>query len=205
MFSKIDLNGSDLIIYLTVAEAGFSSRSLGMQIQKKVFGKLATKGVVKALIDDDSGLLLDMLHKLAAKEMDQKRAQKLIKDLIKVVIKVGLLYRNNQFNDAELAIGLKFKMKLRNLALTVISFHEVDFSYDKGFLVSSINDAAKMLHDLIDRHLTAKSHARVNNVITFFTTGDLLDKVFTSDGAYHDMLPTISEVFSRVVDQEWTV
>ena len=122
MFSKIDLNGSDLIIYLTVAEAGFNSRSLGMQIQKKVFGKLATKGVVKALIDDDSGLLLDMLHKLAAKEMDQKRAQKLIKDLIKVVIKVGLLYRNNQFNDAELAIGLKFK---NEVAQSSIDSHQL--------------------------------------------------------------------------------
>lgn len=194
-----------VITIYTVAEAGFSSRSLGMQIQKKVFGRLATKGIVKALIDDDSGLLLDMLHKLAVREMDQKRAQKLIKDLIKVVVKVGLLYRNHQFSDAELATGLKFKMKLRNLALTVISFHEVAFSYDKSFLVSSINDAAKLLHDLIDRHLTAKSHGRINNIITFFTMGDLLDKVFMSDGAYHDMLPTISEVFGRVVDQEWSV
>ena len=194
-----------VVYLLTVAEAGFNSRSLGMQIQKKLFGKLATKGIVKALIDDDTGVLLDMLHKLAAKEMDQKRAQKLVKDLIKVVIKVGLLYRNHQFSDAELALGLKFKMKLRNLALTVISFHEVAFSYDKGFLVSSINDAAKLLHDLVERHLTVKSHGRINNVIGFFTTGDLLDKVFSSDGAYHDMLPTISEVFSRVVDQEWTV
>ena len=188
-----------------MAEAGFSSRSLGMQVQKKIFGKLATKGVVKALIDDDTGQLLDMLHKMAAKEMDQKRAQKIIKDLIKVVIKVGLLYRNHQFNDAELATGLKFKMKLRNLALTVISFHEVAFSYDKAFLVSSINDASKLLHDLVDRHLTVKSHGRINNVITFFTTGDVLDKVFASDGAYHDMLPIISEVFGKVVDQEWTV
>jgi len=190
---------------LTVAEAGFNSRSLGMQIQKKVFGKLASKGVVKALIDDDSGVLLDLLHKLAAKEMDQKRAQKLVKDLIKIVIKVGLLYRNHQFNDAELAIGLKFKMKLRNIALTVISFHEVAFSYDKGFLVTAINDLAKLLHDLVDRHLTAKSHTRINNIVSFFTVGDVLDKVFLPDGVYHDMLPQVSEIFGRVVDQEWSV
>jgi len=176
-----------------------------MQIQKKVFGKIATKGVVKALIDDDSGILLDALHKLAAKEMDSKRAQKLVKDLIKIAVKVGLLYRNHQFNDAELAIGMKFKMKLRQIALTVISFHEVDFTYDKAFLVAAINELAKLLHDLVERHLTAKSHTRINNVVSFFTVGDVLDKVFNADGAYHDQLPQVSEVFARVVDQEWSV
>ena len=187
---------------LTVAD-GFSSKSIGLRIQKKVVGKFSTKAVAKTFIDDDFGRLLDILHSILRAEFDSKKADKIIKNLIKVTVKIGLLFKNNQFNQDELAIGAKLRTKLRHAALTVISFHEVDFTYDRTFLVKIVDECGDMLHRLVDRHLSDKSHTRINSVIEGFSNGELLDKVFLSDGQFHHHLETISQGFHKVVDAEW--
>lgn len=188
-----------------MAEGGkFSSKQIGLRIQKKVYGKFSNKTVAKQFIDDDFGVLLDTLHTiLRAEIMDNKKADKVIKNMIKVTVKLGLLYKNKQFNTEELALAGKFRSKLRKAALTVISFYEVDFTYDRAFLVQVVNDCGEMLHKLVDRHLSEKSHGRINMIITNFSNGSLLDKVFQSDGPYYHHLATISQGFHKVVDAEW--
>ncbi len=182
---------------------GFSSKNIGLRIQKKVIGKFSTKSMAKAFIDDDFGKLLDILHSILKQEFESKKADKIIKNLIKVTVKIGLLFKNNQFNQDELAIGAKLRTKLRQAALTVISFHEVDFTYDRTFLVKIVDECGDMLHRLVDRHLSDKSHTRINSVIEAFSNGALLDKVFLSDGQFHHHLETISQGFHKVVDAEW--
>lgn len=189
---------------LPVADGGFHSKSIGLRVQKKVLGKFANKTVAKAFIDDDLGNLLDILHSILKVELgDSKKADKVIKNIIKMTIKIGLLYKNDQFNQEEIAIGTKFRTKLRQAALTVISFYEVDFTYDRGFLIKVVNDCGDMLHKLVDRHLTAKSHQRITMVIGAFSNGDVLDKLFLSDGVHHHHLATITQGFHTVVDAEW--
>ena len=184
--------------------SGFSSKNLGLRIQKKVLGKLSNKTVAKQFIDDDFSHLLDLLHSILAQELgDSKRAGKVVKNLIKITIKIGILYKNKQFNDEELRVGIKLRTKLRQAALTVVSFHEVDFSYDRTFLVGIVKELGDILHKLAERHLTPKSHQRINMVIETFTNEDMLDKVFTSGGAYHTHLPVIAKTFDKVVDTEW--
>lgn len=182
---------------------GFSSKNVALRIQKKVIGKFSTKSVAKAFIDDDFGKLLDILHSILKQEYDSKKADKIIKNLIKVTVKIGLLFKNNQFNQDELTIGAKLRTKLRHAALTVISFHEVDFTYDRTFLVKCVDECGDMLHRLVDRHLSDKSHTRINSVIEAFSDGALLDKVFLADGQFHHHLETISQGFHKVVDAEW--
>jgi len=187
-----------------VADGGrFNSKQLGLRIQKKVVGKFANKTTAKAFIDDNLSTLLDTLHSILARETDSKKADKVIKNLIKITVKIGLLYKNNQFNQEEISIGMKFRTKLRHAALTVISFHEVDFTYDRTFMIKVVNECGEMLHKLVDRHLTTKSHQRINNVIQAFSNPEILDKVFLSDGPYHQYLEGISQGFHKVVDAEW--
>ena len=197
---------SHAALFTPVADGGgrFNSKQLGMRIQKKVYGKFANKTVAKQFIDDDFGVLLDTLHTILKDELgDAKKADKVIKNMIKITVKIGLLYKNKQFNAEELALGAKFRSKLRKAALTVISFYEVDFTYDRGFLVQVVNECGDMLHKLVDRHLSEKSHTRINMVISNFSNGSLLDKVFLSDGPHHRHLEGISQGFHKVVDAEW--
>ena len=184
--------------------SGFSSKGIGLRIQKKVLGKLSNKTVAKTFIDDNTSKLLDMLHEILLKELgDSKKSDKVIKNLIKVTVKIGILYKNNQFNDEEIALGIKLRKKLRNAAMTVVSFHQVDFSYDRVYLVTLVGECSDIVHKLVDRHLTPKSHQRIDSFMEQFGNGDLLDKVFLPDGEFHDKLAPISEAFDKVVEVEW--
>ena len=188
-----------------VAEGGsFNSRSLGLRIQKKLAGKLSNKSMAKQFIDDEMGVLLDTINIILRKETgDNKKADKIITNMIKITVKLGLLYKNSQFSSEEIELGMKFRTKLRQAALTVISFHEVDFTYDRGFLVKTVNDCGDILHKLVERHLTNKSHQRITSIITAFSSPELLDKVFLPEGAYHEHLESVAHGFHRVVDSEW--
>lgn len=58
-----------------------------------------------------------------------------MKNIIKIVTKISLLARNEQFTQEELAVASDFQGKFHKAAKTVISFYEVDFSYDQKFLI----------------------------------------------------------------------
>lgn len=82
-----------------------------------------------------AGELLDHVYDLAVLDLQNvKVAKKLLKDLIKMIVKLGLLYRHNQFNEAELAMGQKLSSKFKMIVLTMISYHDVAFSFDAQFL-----------------------------------------------------------------------
>ena len=188
-----------------MASSGFSSQNLGLRVQKKVLGKLSNKTLAKTFVDDELSKLLDTLHLILSKEFESSdvRSEKIVKNLIKIIVKLGILYKNNQFNDEELQLGIQLRKKLRNAALTIISFYEVDFSYDSVYLISLISEINELLHKIVERHLTQKSHARINSFTDVFQNKELLDKVFLADGAYHSHLATISKAFDKVVESEW--
>ena len=193
----------------TVADAKesgekFSFKQLGLRIQIKFIENFANKEIMKLFIDDNLATLLDTLHLILKKELgDVKKADKIIKNLIKIVVKTGVLYRNNQFNPEELALGVKIRAKFRHMALTVNSFSQVESSYDCAFLVTLWPDIGDMLHKLVHRHLTAKSHQRIDSVILALGKEETLDKLFLSKGKYYSHLEGIANVFDKVVDAVW--
>eukprot|EP00118_Oscarella_pearsei_P006265 m.28431 g.28431 ORF g.28431 m.28431 type:complete len:198 (+) comp30772_c1_seq2:345-938(+) len=181
----------------------YNSRGLGLRIQKKILGKMATKKMAKAFIDEDEGALLDAVQVLALREIDgERKAKKIVKNLIKIVIKMAVLYRNDQFNTEELRIGEKFKEKFRQTALTVVSFHDVDFTYDRAFLEKEVATCEELLHQLIKRHLTEKSHGRVAMVFEFFRRDGTLDNLFKPDGPHRDLLDIIAGRLNALLEQK---
>lgn len=185
-----------------MAESNFNAKSFTVQAQKKVLGKMASKKVAKAFIDDTTGDLLDQLYQLVKKDSGSKKeAEKIMKDLIKIVVKLTVLFRNNQFNQNEIALAEKFRRTFKQSAMTFISFCEVDFSFDKDFLCNSLEDCKKLLHQLIERHLTAKSHGRVDHVFGFFTEGDLLERVFEPKGPHRPILTGMVANLNKLMEE----
>ncbi|XP_059825616.1 tumor necrosis factor alpha-induced protein 8 isoform X2 [Hypanus sabinus] len=186
-----------------VAMEVFNSKSLAVQAQKKILGKMASKSIATALIDDTSSEVLDELYKVS-KEYTQskKEAEKIIKNLIKVVIKLVVLNRNNQFNEDEMLLMEKFKKKVHQLAMTVVSFHQVDFTFDRNVLSKLLNDCRDMLHQIIDRHLTAKSHGRVNHVFNHFADCEFLAALYNPFGPYKASLEKICKGVNKMLDDQ---
>ncbi|XP_012939282.1 tumor necrosis factor alpha-induced protein 8 [Aplysia californica] len=181
--------------------AGFDSRGLGLRAQKKLLGKMSSKKIAMTFIDETTGRLLDNAHKVLRQyKGNKKEADKLLKYIIKSVVKVGILYKNDQFNRDELSTVDQFKQKFHSLAMTVVSFHQVDFTYDKAFLRKNVEECRQLLQSIIERHLTDKSKSRVDLVFHTFYEPELLDAVFTSE-EYKPLMDSIVEDLTKLMDE----
>lgn len=192
------------VVSAVMATDFFSSKYLAVQAQKKILGKMASsKYIATSLIDDTSGEVLDELYQ-ATREFTQskKESEKVIKNLIKTVIKLAVLYRNNQFNQEEIALMEKFKRKVHQLAMTVVSFHQVEYTFDRNVLSKLLNDCRELLHQVIQRHLTAKSHGRINNVFDHFSNCEFLAALYNPFGPYKNHLQRLCEGVNKMLDDD---
>jgi hypothetical protein len=95
---------------------------------------MSSKKIAKHFIDDLTSEVLDKAYLIIKDFKNKEEGKKIMKYIIKIVIKVGILYRNDQFNAEELKVVETFKSKFHSLSMTVVSFIEVDFTYDKAVL-----------------------------------------------------------------------
>ncbi|XP_058983016.1 tumor necrosis factor alpha-induced protein 8-like protein isoform X3 [Musca domestica] len=175
-----------------MADGIFRSRDIGLRAQKKILSRMATKNIAKTFIDGSTASLLDNLYRLCKLHTNNKtKAEKIIKNIIKIVIKIGVLHRNNQFSDDELSQIQTFKKKFQNTQLSIISFYEVDYSFDLPYLQKSITESRESLKLVVNRHLTEKSLLRIDEVFDFFVDAHLLDTAFKPDSPYREVMGKI--------------
>ncbi|XP_041424208.1 tumor necrosis factor alpha-induced protein 8 isoform X2 [Xenopus laevis] len=187
-----------------VATDVFNSKNLAVQAQKKILGKMASsKYIATSLIDDTSGEVLDELYQVTREyTQSKKESEKVIKNLIKTVIKLAVLYRNNQFNEEEIGLMEKFKRKVHQLAMTVVSFYQVEYTFDRNVLSKLLNECRELLHQVIQRHLTAKSHGRVNHVFDHFSNCEFLATLYNPFGSYKQHLQRLCEGVNKMLDED---
>ncbi|XP_018092376.1 tumor necrosis factor alpha-induced protein 8 isoform X1 [Xenopus laevis] len=187
-----------------VATDIFNSKNLAVQAQKKILGKMASsKYIATSLIDDTSGEVLDELYQVTREYTQNKKdAEKITKNLIKTVIKLAVLYRNNQFNEEEIGLMEKFKRKVHQLAMTVVSFYQVEYTFDRNVLSKLLNECRELLHQVIQRHLTAKSHGRVNNVFDHFSNCEFLAALYNPFGPYKKHLQRLCNGVNKMLDED---
>lgn len=107
------------------------------------------------------------------------------------MIKIAVLNKNDQFDAEEMDLAHKFQTKFHNLQMTIISFYEVDFSFDLKFLQNILADLHQMLQRLVKRHLTDKSHNRIDEVFDFFNDSNFLETIFRQNSPYRELMGKI--------------
>ncbi|GAA6103589.1 tumor necrosis factor, alpha-induced protein 8-like protein 2 B [Tachysurus ichikawai] len=180
----------------------FSSRDLAMKAQKKLLSNMANKSVVQMFIDDTSSEILDELYRVS-KEYTGNRAeaQKVIKDLVKIVVKIAVLFKHNRFSEEELHLAQTFKKKLHQGAMTAISFHEVEFTFDKAVISEILNSCRDMMLKLVETHLTPKSHGRINHVFNHYSDPDLLTQLYNPNGSLKPHLSKICNGLNKLIEE----
>ncbi|XP_028326211.1 tumor necrosis factor, alpha-induced protein 8-like protein 2 B [Gouania willdenowi] len=181
----------------------FNTRDLAVQAQKKILSSMATKGSVQMFIDDTTSEILDELYRVSKEYTGSKsEAQKVIKDLIKITVKIGVLFRNNRFTTEELRLAQDFKKKLHTGAMTAISFYEVDFTFDKAVMEELLSGCRDLLLKLVNTHLTPKSHGRINHVFNHYSDAQLLTKLYDPEGPLRPHLTKICKGLNKLVEDE---
>ena len=184
-----------------MADSGFNSKNLGLTLQKKILTKLGNRHNITAFISDDIAALLDNVYHLCKDYTKSKKdAEKLMKNIIKMTIKIGLLYRNNRFTKEDLQLAENFRKKFRTTIMTFTSFYSVDFSYDRAYLAKHINDCCDMLTTLVQPHLKEKSAARIKFIFEFFSNDNFLDTLFEKDCPLRKQLDPIVASLDRLIE-----
>ncbi|KAI1886025.1 hypothetical protein AGOR_G00209790 [Albula goreensis] len=181
----------------------FSSKDMAMKAQKKILSHMASKSVVQMFIDDTTSEILDELYRVS-KEYTGNRteAQKVIKDLIKITVKIGVLFRHNRFNEEELKLAQDFKKKLHQGVMTAISFHEVEFTFESTVMTKILTDCRDILLKLVEKHLTPKSHGRINHVFNHYSDPELLTSLYNPEGPFRPNLTNICTGLNKLVEED---
>ncbi|XP_039291322.1 tumor necrosis factor alpha-induced protein 8-like protein isoform X2 [Nilaparvata lugens] len=185
-----------------MSETGFKARDFGLRAQKKILGRMANKNVAKMFIDDTTAGLLDSLYQMIKLFCGSKKeAENIVKNIIKIVIKIGILYRNGQFDNEEALWAVHFKKRFRSAAMAIISFHEVDFSYDRPYLLTAIKESQAALRCLVQNHLTDKSLSRIDLVYNFFLNPAFFDAIFKRHSDFSPLLARFVTDLNRSLDE----
>nr|CAG4647498.1 EOG090X0GLS [Megafenestra aurita]SVE92728.1 EOG090X0GLS [Megafenestra aurita] len=180
----------------------FRARDIALKAQKKILSRMSSKGVAKVFIDDKMGSLLDNVYRLCKTyTQNKKEAEKIVKNIIKIVTKISLLARNEQFTQEELAVASDFQGKFHKAAKTVISFYEVDFSYDQKFLIQLLTECRNLLKQIVQPHLTDKSLGRIDLVFGFFSNPIFLDMIFKKNSDYNEVMTKIITDMHSALEQ----
>uniref|UniRef100_A0A8C8SY29 TNF alpha induced protein 8 like 2 n=1 Tax=Pelusios castaneus TaxID=367368 RepID=A0A8C8SY29_9SAUR len=180
----------------------FSSRNLALQAEKKILSRMASKSVANMFLDNTSSEILDELYRVSKLyTKNRAEAQKIIKNLIKVALKISVLYRNDRFSTSDLCLAEDFKRKLHQGAMTALSFYEVDFTFEPGVLIQLLQDCRDILLQLVEKHLTAKSHGRIRHVFDHFANSELLSQLYSPGEPYRPHLQKICQGLNKLIEE----
>lgn len=84
--------------------------------------------------------------------------------------------------------------------MAIISFYEVDFSFDLPYLQKSLAESHASLHAIVQKHLTDKSLDRIREVFEFFSDGNFLDTCFRADSPYKEVMGKIVSDLNKAMD-----
>lgn len=84
--------------------------------------------------------------------------------------------------------------------MATVSFHELEFSFDKLYLTRSLERCRSAILALIRPHLTDKSQDRCDQVFDFITNPDFLDCVFRHDSEHRATLGLLVTDINKALD-----
>lgn len=187
---------------LTVmTDNAFNAKSIGLKAQKKILGSMASKNIAKVFIDETTASLLDNVYRLTKQQYGSKKnAEKLVKNIIKIVIKIAILHKNNCFTEEEAKISDKFYQKFLKLQMSIVSFFEVDYSFDLNYLQKLISEVHQLLKDIVRSHLTEKSLTRIDEIFESFNDPKFLEALFRPDSPHRDVMGKICEDLNKILE-----
>lgn len=112
-----------------------------------------------------------------------------------------LLLQSELETDSLSSPSSSHRKKVHTLAMTAVSFHQIEFTFDRRVMSAILNDCRELLHQAIKRHLTAKSHSRVNHVFNHFADCDFLAALYGPSEVYRAHLQRICNGVNKMLDE----
>lgn len=185
-----------------MSENAFRAKDIGLRAQKKILSRMASKNMAKVFIDETTSSLLDNVYKLTKQQFGSKKeAEKIVKNIIKIVIKLAILQKNDVFTEDETRMTNTFYQKFLKLQMSIISFFEVDFSFDLNYLQTLISEVHQLLRKIVNGHLTDKSLQKIDEIFDSFNNPQFLESIFKADSPHRELMENIVADLNKVMEQ----
>lgn len=176
-------------------------RRLTLSAEKKMAGGLASKSSVRsATLDEDSALLLDNLSVFILEASGKEVAHEVKKNMVKIVVKVALLLKNDLLAKEEIEVLRSLRKKLVTTVNMMITFEETPFTYDGEFLQESFQECRDLCVKVVSKHLTEKSVYRTKYVFDYFANPEVTKLLFCDPKFKKNQKDVVSS-FKVVVDK----
>eukprot|EP00092_Neocalanus_flemingeri_P000461 GFUD01000490.1.p1 GENE.GFUD01000490.1~~GFUD01000490.1.p1 ORF type:complete len:193 (-),score=46.73 GFUD01000490.1:228-806(-) len=178
----------------------FNARSVAYEVLKCFSNKFFSNKLVamKLLEDTTAKLIDDVFLLLHAHTRDKRDPEKTTKNLIKISVKIGMLQRGGKFSLEEKDSLLLVQVNLKTVVKTLITFYQVDHTYDRSFLIKYLTELETLLTNLISPHLTEKSVGRVEQIFGVVKTEEFLDQIYQPK--WFVLYPEMRQLMGQVVD-----
>jgi DNA-binding TFAR19-related protein (PDSD5 family) len=84
--------------------------------------------------------------------------------------------------------------------MAVLSFYELEFSYERSYLVKSLERCRASVQALIRPHLTDKSRERCDQVFDFLGHPDFLEAVFGQESELRTTLGALTVDINKALE-----
>lgn len=197
---SVDNKSSSTSLQQQQSSNSFDVHELSVRLQKNLLGKLSSRSTVKHIISESSSRFLDQFYRILKEFCGKKEAEKVVRNVVKLAMKLGVLVHNGQLGESELRQLNSVQQKLHNLLMTVISFQQVEFSYDRRFLLAQLDQCQQKIRPLIQKFLSEKSMLRLEQVLQHVQNTEFLDAIFEINGKYEPMLSKLCSQANLLID-----
>lgn len=114
---------------------------------------------------------------------------------------MGILYKNHIFNEYELKLIDEFRNRFHSLSKSIVTFYEVDFTYDRVFLTRMCKECQDLTHRIVSTHLSQKSHTRIDYIFNNLSNLQFIDYLFNSNSSSNRaIMKDIVQDMNRLMD-----
>ncbi|VEL34453.1 unnamed protein product [Protopolystoma xenopodis] len=177
-------------------ERHFSASVVGIRMQKKLAGHVP-KNMFKFFLDDTSSRVLDNIYNLVKLyTVSKMSAKKLMKDILKIDVKISILHFNNVMTEEEKVLTADFRECFHNIAEVILRMRNPrrsrlsgpDASISK--LIELLTDAERIALLIIEHHLSVKSQETLQTCAKFFKNSNFFEACFERE----EFRPIMNEI-----------
>ena len=171
--------------------------------EKKIVSKMAnSKALTKMILDDDFNRLMDQALRIMEQEIGPKEAEKRMRSIVKCSFKIGVMIFNKEFSERQMEQIIEFRSKFKHIAMTILSFNLVDWSYSSGYLIKETREAEAILMGCLKTKLKDSSRRKLADAFSFFYSEVVLDKLFLKGKPYNPNLQIICTELDTLIDKD---
>jgi hypothetical protein len=140
--------------------------------------------VARILLPANVTRILANLHNLVQDYTHNERlADQLNASILKILIKLYVLKRNNMFNESDLHFFDELGECLDSMVKIFVKLYVYYTIFNRLFLIRACQKCQKLFHDIIANRQTRQSHERIDFIFNFLSDAQFIKYVFDSNSS----------------------